>query len=171
MRCYYVVGADSTTAAWLNWAGWITIVPGLAQGTTYFLVSMLTILYPDSAVIQKGWFAWCLSGAITLVAMVPNGLSPRSVRWMLRTFAYSTTVLMAFYLIWFPIAASRRKGFQSAKIFTTLYNGINYGVDENGNTIEQASDSYCWLIGVLYGGWIFYGYVCPPISKPALITR
>lgn len=31
-------------------------------------------------------------------------------------------------------------------------------VDADGRTIVQASDSYCWVIGVLFGAWEFYGY-------------
>jgi hypothetical protein len=64
---------------------------------------------------------------------------------------------MSFYWIWFPIMASRGKGFQSSDIFTTFYNGINYATDAEGNTIMQASNSYCWIIGVLFGAWEFYG--------------
>jgi hypothetical protein len=66
-------------------------------------------------------------------------------------------LLLGFYLIWFPIAASRRNGFQSGSIMTTFYNGINYGVDADGNTIVQASNAYCWVVGVLFGAWEFYG--------------
>ncbi|KAK5175831.1 uncharacterized protein LTR77_000971 [Saxophila tyrrhenica] len=119
---------------------------------------MLIILYPDSAAVQKGWFSWCMSASITILAVVPNCVSPRTVRFLLRLCAYSTFMLIAMYLIWFPVAASRRKGFQSVEIFTTFYNGINYGVDEEGNTVKEASDSYCWVVGVLFGAWEFYGY-------------
>ena len=145
-------------SAWYNWAGWLTVIPGIAQGTTYQFVSMLTILYPESEVIQKAWFGWCISAMSIIVAAVPNCMNQHTVRWMLRSCVYSTIVLLFFYLIWFPVAASRRKGFQSAEIFTTFYNGINYGVDANGDTIVQASNSYCWVIGVLFGAWEFYGY-------------
>lgn len=78
---------------------------------------------------------------------------------MLRLCVYSTVVLLSFYFIWFPIAASRRKGFQDASIFTTFYNGINSKTDAEGNIVKQASDSYCWIVGVLFGAWEFYGYV------------
>ena len=73
---------------------------------------------------------------------------------MLRGTVYTTVVLMAFYFIWFPIAASRRGGFQPASIMTTFYNGINTAVDGEGNAIVQASDSYCWVVGVLFGAWV-----------------
>ena len=145
-------------SAWFNWAGWLTIIPGFAQGNTNFFVSILTILYPDSEVIHRAWFGWCISAIQVIVAACPNCISPTSVRWMLRSCAYSTLLLMSFYWIWFPIAASRRNGFQSREIFTTFYNGINSAVDADGNTIKQASDSYCWIIGVLFGAWEFYGY-------------
>jgi amino acid transporter len=133
-------------------------VPGLAQGTTYFLQSALQILYSDSAVITTGWFGWCLSTIAIVVGVIPNIINQNTVRWMLRACAYSTTLLLGIYWIWFPIAASCRNGFQSSSIFTTFYNGINTAVDADGNTIVQASDSYCWVVGILFGAWEFYGY-------------
>ncbi|KAF1990208.1 amino acid or gaba permease [Aulographum hederae CBS 113979] len=43
--------------------------------------------------------------------------------------------------------------FQSSNFaFNHFYNGINLG-DE-----KEASDAYCWVIGVLFGAWVFYGY-------------
>lgn len=142
---------------WYNWAGWLSIIPGQAQGNTNFLLSLLTILYPDSAVIQKPWFGWCIATATIVLAVIPNCINQATVRWMLRTGVYFAVPLMSFYWIWFPIAASRRNGFDT-EIFTTFYNGINTGVDEQGNTILQASNSYCWIVGVLFGAWEFYGY-------------
>ncbi|KAI6788727.1 hypothetical protein KC361_g8893 [Hortaea werneckii] len=140
--------------AWYNWAGWLTIVPGLAQGNTNFFVSMLEILYPNSAVLKEGWFAWCISALTIILAAIPNCVSQWTIRNMLRGTVYTTVILMAFYFIWFPIAASRRGGFQPASIMTTFYNGINTAVDSEGNTIVQASDSYCWVVGVLFGAWV-----------------
>ncbi|KAI7230885.1 hypothetical protein KC343_g1535 [Hortaea werneckii] len=150
--------------AWYNWAGWLTIVPGIAQGNTNFFVSMLEILYPNSAVLKEGWFAWCISALTIILAAIPNCVSQWTIRHMLRGTVYTTVVLMAFYFIWFPIAASRSGGFQPASIMTTFYNGINTAVDSEGNTVVQASDSYCWVVGVLFGAWPvlstkeFYGY-------------
>lgn len=118
--------------AWLtgiyNLCGWLTIIPGQAQGNTNFMLSLLTILYPESAVIQKGWFTWCIATGTIIVAVIPNCLNQATVRWMLRSTAYCTVILLSFYWIWFPIAASQRNGFDR-KIFTTFYNGINGGVD------------------------------------------
>lgn len=37
-------------------------------------------------------------------------------------------------------------------MFHHFYNGINFG-DE-----KQASDAYCWVIGALFGAWVFFGY-------------
>ncbi|RMY17100.1 hypothetical protein D0866_13562 [Hortaea werneckii] len=144
--------------AWYNWAGWLTIVPGIAQGNTNFFVSMLEILYPNAAVLKEGSFAWCISALTIILAAIPNCVSQWTIRHMLRGTVYTTVVLMAFYFIWFPIAASRRGGFQPASIMTTFYNGINTAVDSERNTIVQASDSYCWVVGVLFGAWEFYGY-------------
>ncbi|RWQ92737.1 amino acid or gaba permease [Paecilomyces variotii] len=43
--------------------------------------------------------------------------------------------------------------FQSREVvFNKFYNGINEGPK------KQASDSYCWIIGILFGAWVFYGY-------------
>ena len=144
--------------AWFNWAGWLTVIPGLSQGSTNQFVSMLMILYPDSTVIQQGWFSWCMSSTMILIGLVPNCISQKTVSTMLRACAYSTVILLAFYYIWFPIAASRRNGFQPGSIMTTFYNGINTAVDAEGNTIVQAGDSYCWIVGILFGAWEFYGY-------------
>lgn len=133
-------------------------MPGLAQGTTYFLLSALQILYPDTTVITAGWFGWCLSTFAIIIGLIPNIINQHTVRWMLRLCAYSCALLLGIYWIWFPIAASRRGGFQSSAIFTRFYNGINLEVDADGHTIVQASDGYCWVIGVLFGAWEFYGY-------------
>lgn len=45
--------------AWWNWAGWVTVVPGVQQGSTNFLVAALQIKYPDATVLTKGWFSGC----------------------------------------------------------------------------------------------------------------
>ncbi|KAI7553345.1 hypothetical protein KC331_g1293 [Hortaea werneckii] len=139
---------------------WAYVLGGqeYAQGNTNFFVSMLEILYPNAAVLKEGWFAWCISALTIILAAIPNCVSQWTIRHMLRGTVYTTVVLMAFYFIWFPIAASRREGFQPASIMTTFYNGINTAVDSEGNTIVQASDSYCWVVGVLFGAWEFYGY-------------
>ncbi|WPG99988.1 Hypothetical protein R9X50_00281200 [Acrodontium crateriforme] len=148
----------SWLTAWYNWAGWLTIVPGVAQGNTNFFISMLQIIYPESTLIRQGWFGWCISTMNILIGLVPNILSRQAVKWNLRLTAYSVVVLMAFYWIWFPIAAVQRNGFQPKSILTTFYNGINTEVDAEGKTIIQAGDAYCWIIGILFGAWEFYGY-------------
>jgi amino acid transporter len=44
-------------------------------------------------------------------------------------------------------------GFQSGSgVFRNFYNGINEGTE------KHASDAYCWIISVLFGAWVFYGY-------------
>ena len=62
--------------AWWNWAGWVTVVPGVQQGSTNFLLSALEIHYPDATVLSKGWFSWLLTSIGMLVAMAPNIYSP-----------------------------------------------------------------------------------------------
>ena len=52
-------------------------------------------------------------------------------------------------LVRFPIAAAKDGHFQSrAGVFNHFYNGINEGDS------MQASDSYTWVIGVLFGAWV-----------------
>ena len=54
------------------------------------------------------------------------------------------------YCVWFPTAPwpfSDRIG-----RLWPLYNGVNYC------PTLQASDAYCWIVGVLFGAWNFYGY-------------
>jgi amino acid transporter len=57
-----------------------------------------------------------------------------------------------------PLKLSRRRNkadlsfFAGSGVFKHFYNGINEG-DE-----KQASDAYCWIISILFGAWVFYGY-------------
>jgi hypothetical protein len=52
----------------------------------------------------------------------------------------------------FPIKVAKDGSFQSrAGVFNHFYNGIN------GGETKQASDAYVWVIGVLFGAWVFYG--------------
>lgn len=53
----------------------------------------------------------------------------------------------------FPIAVAKNGKFQTREgVFNHFYNGINGGEE------KQASDAYCWVVGVLFGAWVFYGY-------------
>ena len=79
-----------------------------------------------------------------IVSCIPNCVNQQTLKHMLRSCVYSAVLIMSFYWIWFPIAASRRNGFQSSEIFSTFYNGINGAANAEGNTINRASDSYCW---------------------------
>lgn len=153
----YRLGGDrygrflSWMTAWWNWAGWICVVPGVQQGATNFLLSALEIRYPDSTVIYTGWFSWLLTALGMVLAMLPNVLSQRVLQLYFRFAVFIFFVLFAFYWIWFPIKASGK--FQSGAIFDKFYNGINYGEE------KQASDSYAWIVGILFGCWEFYGSV------------
>lgn len=140
----------SWITAWFNWAGWITCLPGLAQGNTNFLLSALQILHPNSEVLTKAWFGWILSTITILIAMAANIISRSVIKFLLRITICSLFLFLSFYWIWFPIKASHH--FQPRSVLTTFYNGINLGPE------KQASDSYCWMIGILYGAWDFYGY-------------
>ncbi|KIW08732.1 uncharacterized protein PV09_00673 [Verruconis gallopava] len=137
--------------AWWNWAGWVCVVPGVQQGSTNFLISALEIKYPNAEVLSKGWFAWLLTSIGMFFAMAPNIISQRVLRIYFRFAVIIFFTLFALYWIWFPIKASGH--FQTSDgVFNNFYNGINLG-DK-----KQASDPYCWVIGVLFGAWVFYGY-------------
>lgn len=59
----------------------------------------------------------------------------------------------------FPIKAAQDGHFQSrAGVFNHFYNGINEG-DK-----KDASDAYCWVIGVLFGAWVFFGKIFSNLS-------
>lgn len=141
----------SWMTAWWNWVGWVCVVPGVQQGATNFLLSALEIKYPNLSVLTQGWFAWLLTAIGMVFAMLPNILSQRVLRLYFRFAVFIFFILFSFYWIWFPIKAAGK--FQSASgVFDRFYNGINEGPE------KQASDSYAWVIGILFGAWEFYGY-------------
>ena len=126
-------------------------MPGVQQGATNFLLGALEIKYPEAAFVAKGWFACLLTSIGLFIAMAPNVISQRVLRMYFRfaVLIFFTVALM--YWIWFPIKAASR--FQSHEgVFDRFYNGINLG-DK-----KQASDPYCWVVSVLFGAWVFYGY-------------
>lgn len=138
---------------WWNWAGWITIVPGVQQGSTNFLLSALEIQYPDSTLFREGWFSWIITSLGMFVAMAPNIINEKVLRWYFRFAIVIFHILVVFYWVWFPIVAHQKNGFQPASgVFNHYYNGINLGEE------KQASDSYSYLITLLFGAWVFFGY-------------
>lgn len=129
----------------------VTVVPGVQQGSTNFLLSALEIKYPNASVLTEGWFAWLLTSIGMLVAMARNIYNPKVLQWYFRFAIAIFFTLFLLYWIWFPIKASGH--FQSTHgALGNFYNGINEG------TTQQASDSYCWIISILFGAWVFYGY-------------
>ncbi|KAK5449690.1 hypothetical protein LTS15_008765 [Exophiala xenobiotica] len=142
----------SWMTAWWNWAGWVTVVPGVQQGSTNFLVSALMIKYPDAEVLTKGWFLWLLTSIGMIFAMIPNIYSPRLLQWYFRFAIAIFFSLFFMYWIWFPIEASKKHFNSTHGAFDLFYNGINLGAE------KEASDAYCWVISVLFGAWVFYGY-------------
>ncbi|KAF3770596.1 hypothetical protein M406DRAFT_245876, partial [Cryphonectria parasitica EP155] len=153
----YRLGGDkygrflSWMTAWWNWAGWICVVPGVQQGATNLLISGLEVRYPDSTVIYTGWFSWLLTAIGMIFAMLPNVLGQRALKLYFRFAVFIFFVLFAFYWIWFPVKAAGN--FQSREgVFGRFYNGINEGTE------KQASDSYAWVVCILFGAWEFYGY-------------
>lgn len=139
----------SWLTAWWNWVGWITVVPGVQQGTTNFLIATLQIAYPDLAVLSERWFAFVLTTAGLIVATLPNVYDQRILKWYFRFTIFSATLLFVLYWIWLPVKAS---GKFHPENFNTFYNGINFGEE------KQASDAYCWVVAILFGAWEFYGY-------------
>ncbi|EMC98546.1 hypothetical protein BAUCODRAFT_147061 [Baudoinia panamericana UAMH 10762] len=144
---------------WWNFIGrwpracWVCVVPGVQQGSTNFLLCAIEIAYPNAEIVSKGWFAWLLTAIGMFVAMAPNVISQRVLRLYFRFATLSFFTLFLLYWIWFPIAAAKRGHFQSADgVFKHFYNGINIGEQ------KQASDAYTWVIGVLFGAWVFFGY-------------
>jgi amino acid transporter len=142
----------SWMTAWWNWAGWVTVVPGVQQGSTNFLVSALMIKYPNAEVLDKGWFLWLLTSIGMIFAMIPNIYSPRLLQYYFRFAIAIFFSLFFIYWIWFPIEASKKHFNTTSGAFDLFYNGINLG------TKKEASDAYCWVISVLFGAWVFYGY-------------
>ncbi|KIV86958.1 hypothetical protein PV11_02532 [Exophiala sideris] len=142
----------SWMTAWWNWAGWVTVVPGVQQGSTNFLLAALEIKYPNSTVLYKGWFSWLLTSIGMIFAMIPNIYSPKILQWYFRFAVTIFFSLFLMYWIWFPVAASKKHFNSASGAFDLFYNGINLGTE------KQASDPYCWAISVLFGAWVFYGY-------------
>ncbi|KAE9365517.1 amino acid or gaba permease [Stipitochalara longipes BDJ] len=143
----------SWMTGWWNWAGWVCVVPGVQQGSTNFLISALEIQYPNAEVLTKGWFAWLLTSIGMFFAMAPNVINQKVLQWYFRFAIVIFHVLIVMYWIWFPIKAAQTGGFQPGSgVFKHFYNGINLGEE------KQASDAYCWIISILFGAWVFYGY-------------
>jgi hypothetical protein len=93
----------------------VTVVPGVQQGSTNFLISALEIQYPDAEVLGKGYFAWILTSIGMLFAMAPNIVNQEVLRWYFRFAIVIFHILLILYWIWFPIKASQTGGFQSGK--------------------------------------------------------
>ena len=89
-----------------------------------------------------------------LFAAAPNIWSPRLLQLYFRFAVAIFFLLFAFYWLWFPIRASTggRHFNSSFGVFELFYNGINLGTE------KQASDSYTWIVSILFGAWVFFGY-------------
>ncbi|KAH8674340.1 amino acid or gaba permease [Xylariales sp. PMI_506] len=107
---------------WWNWAGWVTVVPGVQQGATNFLLSALEIAYPEAEILSKGWFSWLLTSIGMIFVIMPNIISQKVLQWYFRS-----------------------------DVFNHFYNGIN-------SPGGDASDAYTWIISILFGAWVFFGY-------------
>ncbi|KAK0270052.1 hypothetical protein LTS00_017073 [Friedmanniomyces endolithicus] len=133
--------------------GWICVVPGVQQGSTNFLLGAIEIAYPDATIVSQGWFAWLLTAIGMFFAMAPNIISQRVLRLYFRFATFIFFTLFLLFWIWFPVQTALTGQFQSrAGVFNHFYNGIN------GGETKQASDAYTWIIGILFGAWVFYGY-------------
>lgn len=165
----YRLGGDdygpflSWMTAWWNWMGWVFIVPGVQQGSTNFLLSALELQYPDATILSKGWFSWILTSAGIMLAMIPNIVSERVLKLYFRFAIFIFFSIFSLYWVWFPIAAATSGHFQPRSFaFSHFYNGINFGPE------KQGSDAYCWIVGSLFGAWVFYGYVHISVLAPSL---
>jgi len=137
----------SWLTAWWNWDGWITVVPGTQQLVSNFLIAALQIQYPELSILSERWFSFVLTVAGLILAFISQG----TLRYSFRFTIFGACLLFGIYWVWYPIAS--RGHFQPASgVFQNFYNGINYGLT------QQASDAYCWVVGVLFGAWQFYGY-------------
>ncbi|KAH8892570.1 amino acid or gaba permease [Thozetella sp. PMI_491] len=112
---------------------------------------------------MTAWWNW--AGWVCVVPGVQQGstnflLSALQVRYpdsevlSQGWFAWLLTAIGMIFAMAPNIISQRASGnFQTRDgVFNNFYNGINLG-DE-----IQASDSYCRIIGVLFGAWVFYGY-------------
>jgi hypothetical protein len=86
--------------------GWITVVPGVQQGTTNFLIATLQIAYPDLAVLAKRWFAFVITTAGLILAILSNIYDQRILKWYFRFTVFSATLPFVLYWIWLPVKAS-----------------------------------------------------------------
>lgn len=89
----------SWLTGWYQLIGWLSIIPGQAQGNTNYMLSLLTILYPNSEVVQKPWLGWCIATGTIIIALIPNCMNQATVKWMLRITAYFAIILFSFYWI------------------------------------------------------------------------
>lgn len=140
---------------WWNWAGWVAVVPGVQQGATNFLLSALEIQYPESEILSSGWLAWLVTSIGMLFAILPNIINQRVLKLYFRFAIVIFHVLLLIYWFYFPLAIHRNRNaaFQHGSgVFQHFYNGINEG-DK-----KEASDAYCWIISMLFGAWVFFGY-------------
>ena len=89
-----------------------------------------------------------------LFAMAPNIWSPRLLQIYFRFAIFIFYTLFILYWIWFPVrAATGDRHFNSSHgVFDLFYNGINLGTE------KTASDGYTWIVSILFGAWVFYGY-------------
>ena len=155
---------SSWMTAWWNWIGWCCVVPGVQQGSTNFLLGAIEISYPNNTLVRQGWFSWLLTAIGMFIAMAPNIISQRVLRLYFRFATFIFFSLFLLYWFWFPIQASRNGHFQTgAGVFNHFYNGINLGEK------KEASDAYTWVIGVLFGAWVFYGRITRLSARHLLI--
>jgi hypothetical protein len=93
-------------------AGWVTVVPGVQQGSTNFLVAAQQVKYPNASVLERGWFLWLLTSIGMLFAVIPNDWNPRPLQYYFRFAIVIFFSLFHLYWVWFPSAARRGPAFQ-----------------------------------------------------------
>ncbi|KAJ9149818.1 Amino acid or gaba permease [Pleurostoma richardsiae] len=153
----YRLGGDkwgpflSWMTAWWNFSGWLCSIPSVQQNSTNFLLSAVQVKCPDIELLYKGWFEFILTAIGTFIALAPNIISEKVLRWYLRFAVISAMTLFFCYNVWLPVKSSG--SFRTGK---EVFQGFNNGINEGDK--KQASDAYVWTIAVLFSAWVFYGF-------------
>ncbi|KXS12783.1 amino acid transporter [Gonapodya prolifera JEL478] len=127
--------------AWWNFFGWVVTSPAVQQGGTLMVVSALKIANPDVNI--QPYHQFLLTTAGLLYGTLLNVSNEHVLKWFYRISSVLVLVLYLLFMIWVPAKAP---AFQSREFLTTFINNTGF------------SDSYTWMIGLLFPAWTFYGY-------------
>ncbi|KAJ3339032.1 hypothetical protein HDU93_008783 [Gonapodya sp. JEL0774] len=127
--------------AWWNWFGWLVSVPAVAQAGTLVLISGIMVAYPDYS--PQPWHQFLITLGGILYATLLNATNERVIKYFYGAATYAIFALYGVYFVWLPVKAP---SFQPGSFIGTFVNATGF------------SDSYCWMIGLLYPAWTFFGY-------------